>query len=132
MKKRKLSIVLMVFVLLVLSGCKKEEVLHLGLNAEIMEISVENQVICVKDAGESSAFGEKCFINCNEAIEKHQILYCNYETHEIKEIGFEDLQVGDDVILALSGTELAQIAENAVVKTTQIQLGTQRLNEGSR
>ena len=56
------------------------------------------------------------------------MIYCNYETHDVKAISWKDLQAGDEVILELSETEVAKIAEGAMAKTNQIQLGTQRLN----
>lgn len=128
MKKRIiLSMTLLVLCVFTLCGCEKEEVLHLGLNAEIIEFDLEDQKICVKDTGESGVFQEKCYIDCNEAIEKHQIFYCNYETHDVQEIKFENLQVGDEIIIALSEKEFSKITEDALVKAKQIQLGTQRL-----
>ena len=129
MKKRNLLAAgLMILSLLALSGCKKEETVYLGLNAEIIEIDMENQTLCVMDLDESGVFGEECEIDCREAIEKHQVIYCNYETHDVKAISWKDLQAGDEIILELSETEVAKIAEGAMAKTNQIQLGTQRLN----
>lgn len=60
--------------ILILNGCKKEKVIHLGLNAEIIELDLGNQKIYVKDIDEAGVFQERCYIDCNEAIEKHQIL----------------------------------------------------------
>ena len=84
MKKRNLLVAgLMILSLLALSGCKKEEAVYLGLNAEIIKIDIENQTLCVKDPDESGVFGEECEIDCREAIEKHRVIYCNYETHDV-------------------------------------------------
>ena len=129
MKKRNLLVAgLMILSLLALSGCKKEEAVYLGLNAEIIKIDIENQTLCVKDPDESGVFGEECEIDCREAIEKHRVIYCNYETHDVKEINWKDLQAGDEIMLTLSETEDAKIEEGTAAKTNQIQLGTQRLN----
>lgn len=128
MKKRIILIIaLIVLSIFTLCGCEKEEVLHLGLNAEIIELDLENQKIYVKDTAESSVFQGKCYIDCNEAIKKHQIFYCNYETHDMQEIKFEDLQVGDEIIITLSETEFSKITEDGLIITKQVQLGTQRL-----
>ena len=129
MKKRNfLLIMLIVCNLLALSGCRKEEVLYLGLNAEVLEVDVENQKICVKDLDEPAIFGAECYIECKDVIEEHQILYCNYETSDLKEIELKDLQVGDELILTINETELTRIKADATGKVSQIQLGTQRLN----
>ena len=128
MKKRKFLIVMTITVIcLALSGCKEENVEHLGLNAEIIEIDSENQMLSVKDLDDAGVFGDKCAIDCSEAIAQDKILYCNYETDEVKEISFSDLQLGDEIILNIDQTELEQIGKGEAIKANQIQLGTQRL-----
>ena len=61
--------VLAMVCLLALIGCtKKDEVLHLGLNAEILEIDANNQILYVRDSAKEGIFGGKCAIDCKELI----------------------------------------------------------------
>ena len=122
----------MVFALLVvagITGCKKTEddVLHLGLNAIIVEIDNENQLIYVSDTEHEDAFGGRATIDCSKAIERDSIFYVDYDsdtTDNLHFIEFEDLMVGDMIILGIYESELngadAILAED-------IQLSTQRL-----
>ena len=129
MKKRK---ILLIFVLalavLALGGCGREETEYWGLNAEITAVDSENEQLCVKDLGKAGVFGEGSYIDCSEASEQKRILYCNYETHELQDIAFSDLQVGDEILLNIDQSELEKIAKGEVIKAKKIQLGTQRLN----
>ena len=127
MRNGKLLLLVLAFALIVLGGCQKEETEYWGLNAEIVAIDSENQLLCVKDLGEAGIFGEECYIDSSEAIAQHKILYCNYETHEVKEIAFSDLEINDEIILNIEQTELEQIGKGEAIKAKQIQLGTQRL-----
>ena len=111
-------------------GCsqKNDEVLHLGLNATVVEIDTSNHILYVADLGNDEIFGDRCGIDCNEAIEKYNLCYVNYDAEDdVRTIEFEDFQVGDDVIIGLYDGEI----ENAFNKTAvaeQVQLATQRLN----
>ena len=66
--KNKLMIVVLLFVCgLTLSAYnpeENEEILHLGINAEIVEIDTERQIVYVVDYGEE-VFGVKCGIARN-------------------------------------------------------------------
>lgn len=56
-----------------------EGILHLGLNAEIVEIDTSNHILYVKDIDESvDVFGDRCAIDCNYAISRFNLLYVNY------------------------------------------------------
>lgn len=103
-------------------------VIHLGINAEIVEINVTERVLSAiyVDTTKSTKF--KFYIDCNDAIKHHQIIYCNYDTHNINEIFFDTLSIGDEIILSLSNNEFEKLKRNAIVQAHQIQLATQRLN----
>ena len=128
--KKILVIALVVICLCGLAGCsqKDDEVLHLGLNATVVEIDASNYILYVTDLGNDEIFGDRCGIDCNEAIEKYNLCYVNYDAEDdVRTIEFEDFQVGDDVIIGLYDGEI----ENAFNKTAvaeQVQLATQRLN----
>ena len=112
-----------------LSGCKKTEndVLHLGLNAIIVEIDYANQVIYVSDTEHEDVFGGRAAIDCSKAIERDSIFYVDYDSDtsdNLRFIEFEALMVGDMVILGIYESELN--GTNAIL-VEDIQLSTQRL-----
>ena len=109
-----------------LIGCKKEEIVYLGIDAEIIEIDLENSQIEIEYMGETQK--SKKYIDCTEAIEAYRILYCNYETGDVETISIKDLKVGDEIILGFEEEEYSKIDEESVVKVMQIQLATQRLS----
>lgn len=121
------------FVLLIMAGitgCKKKEddVLHLGLNAIIVEIDHENQMIYVSDTEHGDVFGERAAIDCSKAIERDSIFYVDYDsdtTDNLRFIEFEDLLVGDMIILGIYESELKG---TDVILAKDIQLSTQRLD----
>lgn len=109
-------------------GTHEEDILHHGVNAVITEIDAENEILTVDglDAGEGNLLGENCCLDCAEA----SVIYCNYETQEVCDITFGDLVIGDEIILEISDSELAAVESGeGAVKVTQVQLGTQRLNQ---
>ena len=113
-----------------LSGCKKTEndVLHLGLNAIIVEIDYANQVIYVSDTEHEDVFGGRAAIDCSKAIERDSIFYVDYDrdtTDNLQFIEFEDLMVGDMIILGIYESELKR-TDSILVE--DIQLSTQRLD----
>ena len=71
--------------------------------------------------------GEACSIDCSEIF----LIYCNYETGDVKDISFADLQVGDEVLLSVreSVLDAFQAGEGgeSTLQIEQLQLGTQRL-----
>ena len=109
-----------------------EGILHLGLNAEIVEIDASNHILYVKDIDESAdVFGDRCAIDCNYAISRFNLLYVNYgDANDVRTIGFNDFQVGDAVIIGLYDSEKEKALNGAAV-AEQVQLGTQRMNQSS-
>ena len=128
--KRLLPIVFTLFIVAGITGCKKTEddVLHLGLNAIIVEIDHEKQLIYVSDTEHKDVFGGRAAIDCSKAIERDSIFYVDYDsdtTDNLRFIEFEDLMVGDMVILGIYESELKR-SDSILVE--DIQLSTQRLD----
>ena len=126
--RRFLSIAFALLIMAALTGCQKtdEDVLHLGLNAIIIEIDHENQLIYVSDTEHEDAFGGRAAIDC-KAIERDSIFYVDYDsdtTDNLRFIEFEDLMVGDMIILGIYESELKG---TDVILAEDIQLSTQRL-----
>ena len=131
---KKLTILLAaLFFLLTLSGCKEEDVLHLGLNAQLLEVDAKNSLIYVQDVDpETNLFGERCTLDCTVAEEEFRLCYCDYQTHDIYHIELDDLQPGDMLILGIWRSELErERAPGEAIPIKQLQLGTQRLSEGA-
>ena len=128
---RRLHIILLALLIVAgITGCKKKEddVLHLGLNAIIVEIDHDNQLIYVSDTEHEDVFGGRAAIDCNKAIERDSIFYVDYDsdtTDNLRFIEFEDLMVGDMIILGIYESEL--IGTDAIL-VEDIQLSTQRLD----
>ena len=127
--RRLLSIAFALLIVVGISGCKKTEndVLQLGLNAIIVEIDNSNQVIYVSDTEHEDVFGERAAIDCSKAIERDSIFYVDYDrdtTDNLRFIEFEDLMVGDMIILGIYESELKG---TDVILAEDIQLSTQRL-----
>ena len=129
-------------VVLFISGCrsseKKEEVVQdannyaeyneeLGVNAIITEIDKENKIITTKDSGEEGVLGDDCLIDCSQI----PMIYCNYDTQDVVDITLDDLQVGDEIILAIRSSEIENLQKEddnkAKITVEQLQLGTQRI-----
>lgn len=128
--KRLFSIVFALFIVAGITGYKKAEddVLHLGLNAIIVEIDQEEQMLYVSDTEHGDLFGERAAIDCSKAIERDCILYVDYDsdtTDNLRFIEFEDLLVGDMIILGIYESELKR-TDSILVE--DIQLSTQRLD----
>lgn len=128
--RRLLSIAFALFIVVGISGCKKTEndVLQLGLNAIIVEIDNSNQVIYVSDTEHEDVFGERAAIDCSKAIERDRIFYVDYDrdtTDNLRFIEFEDLMVGDMIILGIYESELKG---TEAIRVEDIQLSTQRLD----
>lgn len=115
-------------VLFALLGCQKEEIIHAGLNAELLQINSEHNRIQVRDInGERSLFGENCALDCSDALKKSRVFYVNYKTGEFIELSLSDLLPVDHLILWISETELEKLTEGETPSLYEIQLGTQRL-----
>lgn len=126
--KKVISLLCTLVLVIGLAGCGKdtEDVLHLGLNAEIVEIDTAKQIIYVADTSNTEVFGEKCGINCSELIVPNNIIYADYDTSEVSDIKFSDLQIGDAVIVNAYESQLKGVSEG-IINVEQIQLATQRL-----
>ena len=127
--KRLLSIVFALLIVAGIIGCKntEDDVLHLGLNAIIVEIDPENQLLYVSDTEHEDVFGGRAAIDCSKAIERESIFYVDYDsdtTDNLRFIEFEDLMVGDMIILGIYESELKG---TDVILAEDIQLSMQRL-----
>lgn len=127
--RRFLIILFALLIMAGITGCSKkdDDVLHLGLNAIIVEIDPENQLIYVSDTEHGDDFGGRAAIDCSKAIERDSIFYVDYDsdtTENLRFIEFEDLMVGDMIILGIYESELN--GTDAIL-VEDIQLSTQRL-----
>ena len=128
--KKLLSVLFVLLIVIGITGCKKTEddVLHLGLNAIIVEIDHENQLIYVSDTEHEDVFGGRAAIDCSKAIERDSIFYVDYDsdtTDNLRFIEFKDLMVGDMIILGIYESELNG---TDAIRVEDIQLSTQRLD----
>ena len=115
--------------LLCLTGCQpKEDPLHLGNNAIVLETDEGRNGLYVKDADNGGAsgdslFGERCFIDCSHA----QLYYYGLGTEELTEMKLGDLLAGDEVTIDLKESEVKK-AGNGSASAEKIQLMTQRMS----
>ena len=127
--KRLFSILFVLLIVADITGCMntEDDVLHLGLNAIIVEIDHEKQLLYVSDTKHEGVFGGRATIDCSKAIERDSIFYVDYDsdtTDNLRFIEFEDLMVGDMIILGIYESELN--GTDAIL-VEEIQLSTQRL-----
>lgn len=125
-----IAVVLSLVCVLTLSACNQEDnedILHLGINAEIVEIDTEKQIVYIVDYGEEKVFGVKCAIDCKELIADQEIIYVDYNTEKVSLIQFSDLAVGDMVTINAYESQLNGVADG-MIEVEQIQLATQRFN----
>ena len=128
--KNYLSILIVLLIMAGTTGCKKKEddLLHLGLNAIIVDINHEKQLIYVSDTEHEDVFGGRAAIDCSKAIERDSIFYVDYDsdtTDNLRFIEFKDLMVGDMIILGIYESELNG---TDAIRVEDIQLSTQRLD----
>ena len=128
--KRLFSILFVVLIVAGITGCKntEDDVLHLGLNAIIVEIDHQQQLIYVSDTEHEDVLGERTAIDCSKAIERDSIFYVDYDsdtTDNLRFIEFEDLMVGDMIIL---GIYESKMNGTDAILVEDIQLSTQRLD----
>lgn len=128
--KKVISLLCTLVLVIGLTGCGKdtEDVLHLGLNAEIVEIDTAKQIVYIADTSKEGVFGEKCGINCYDLIVPNNIIYVDYDTSEVSDIKFSDLQIGDAVIVNAYESQLKGVLDG-IINVEQIQLATQRLGD---
>ena len=93
----------------------------------IEKIDKENKIITTKDSGEEGVLGDDCLIDCSQI----PMIYCNYDTQDVVDITLDDLQVGDEIILAIRSSEIENLQKEddnkAKIAVEQLQLGTQRI-----
>ncbi len=118
------------FPLVSCSGLQTNETLVMGVNATITELDKVNKILTAKDSGEKDILGNACRIDCSEI----PMVYCDYDTQDVASITFDDLQVGDEIILAIRSAEIekrqTEDGDTATIEVEQLQLGTQRLHAG--
>lgn len=125
-----------VIIILVLLGtlafliCYKQNdtIVQVGVNAEIIEINNNDKTVVVSYKYQHNSVDLKFKVDCNAAIEKYQIFYCDYQTHMTQELSFDSLCVGDKIILSIDIEEFLHLQNDSVVQALQVQLATQRLH----
>ena len=128
--KKLLSVLFVLLIMVGITGCKntEDDVLHLGLNAIIVEIDHQQQLIYVSDTEHEAVLGERTAIDCSKAIERYSIFYVDYDsdtTDNLRFIEFEDLMVEDMIIL---GIYESKMNGTDAILVEDIQLSTQRLD----
>ena len=122
-----LCVFICAFTLIACSGQQTNEPLTLGINAIITEIDETNKIITTKDSGEEGVLGDACLIDCS----KIPMMYCNFDTQNVVRIFFDDLQVGDEIILTIRNSEIENFQKEdgnkAKIEVEQLQLRTQRV-----
>ena len=115
---KRISILLLVIPLLLITSCSNEkEVLHV-VNGEILEISNVIKGMVVKGLDDNSILGDKCYINCENP--QVYFIYVDYDTGEVTDIEFEDLKLGDHITVDVKSVE------NKHALAYRVQLLTQR------
>lgn len=115
-------------ILVCLTCCKQNDnTVRLGVNAEIIEINSNDNTIVALYTDEHNNIDLRFKVDCNNAVKKHQIIYCNYQTHMTQELSFASLQVGDKIILSMDNDQFLQLHSDDIINALQIQLATQRL-----
>jgi len=109
-----------------LAGCgiMSRDVLHLGLDAEILEIDADNPIIYVKGLDtHDDFFGERRMIDCSRALETFRVFYVDDSDPDdnLKNISLSDLYRGDMVVIAAYESELNNPKDGAIT-VEQIQL----------
>ena len=104
---RKISYAAGLGICLLLCACSQQKPIRLLADAEI--VSTDSQ-ITVRDAGETTVFGEHGTADCSKAA----LSAYNSDSGKTREIGFEDLQVGDYVVIGLYENEKAQAQTETV------------------
>ena len=128
--KKLTALVLAVICMLGIASCNQhddvshcdDDVLHCGLNAKIVKIDTENQIVYVTDFEPNQFFGEIFAIDCKNLISDQKLFHVDYKTQDLKYIDVTDLTVGDTVILNAYDSQLEQ---SGIAEVEQIQLATQ-------
>ena len=109
--------------------CNKQNdtIVRMGVNIDIIEINDTDKTMIVFYEDKQNNVSMEFKVDCNIAIDQHKIIYCDYRTHIIREISFDSLCVGDDLILSMDDAEFLQLQNGDTIQALQIQLATQRL-----
>ena len=122
-----LCVFICAFLLVACSRQQTNEPITLGVNAIITAIDKTNKIITTRDSGEEGVLGDACLIACS----KIPMIYCNYDTQDVVSIAFDDLQVGDEIILTIQSSEIENLQKKddseTKIAVEQLQLGTQRI-----
>ena len=117
--KKTVYIMTMILTIFLMTACEQiQDITHVGVNAEILEISQEVKGFVVRSLDEDSFLGEKCYINC-EAPGTY-FIYVNNDTGRTLDLSFSDLMVGDEITVDI------KTVENKYALTSRVQLLTQR------
>ena len=109
-KMRKISYAAGLGICLLLCACSQQKPIRLLADAEIVSTDSQNQTITVRDGGETTVFGEHGTAACSKAA----LSAYNSDSGKTQEIGFEDLRVGDYVVIGLYENEKAQAQTETV------------------
>lgn len=102
--KKVFSIIIALALLISITACgKKEDITHMGVNAEILEISSEVKGMVVKGLDNNSMLGEKTYINCENP--ETYFIYVDNNTGEVRDLSFTDLFVGDIITVDIKKVE---------------------------
>lgn len=92
MRKRLLVLVFSILSLTILVSCRDDqEVIHMGLNCEILEVHLDEKAFLVRGLDENSILGDKSYVSTEEAY------YIEVVDEKPIEITFEDFGVGDKI-----------------------------------
>ncbi len=121
---RKVSYLTGLVLCVLLCACGKQTPIRLLADTEIVSADSTNQTIVVRDAGEATVFGEHGTVDCSKA----PISAYDSDTGKTKEIGFEDLQAGDYVVIGFYENE-KETAQTQTVQAESVERMTQRLTK---
>lgn len=92
MRKEFSILLLIVLSLAILVSCRNEqEVIHMGVNAEIIEIHKDEKAFLVRGLGENNILGDKSYVSVEEAY------FIEVVDEEPVDIEFKDFSVGDKI-----------------------------------
>ncbi|MDY0236444.1 MAG: hypothetical protein RBR71_10465 [Gudongella sp.] len=125
MRKWNLLLVLIILSLSILVSCREEqEVIHMGVNAEILEIYEDEKAFLVRGLDDNSILGDKSYVRTENAY------YTELVDEKPIDIEFKDFSVGDcitvDVVYVSesyptqTSTERVQLIERAMANYCRI------------
>lgn len=116
---KKILIVIISVIALSLTACtNKKEVIYVGVNEQIIELSKEVKGMVVEFSDNEDKLTEKCYINC-EDLETY-FIYVDNKNGKTTDLSFDELKVGDKITVDIKSIE------NKYALTSRVQLLTQR------